>query len=191
MSQRTTSPPRAGRHFLGLALTESLRRALRAHLNPVDLSGRKVSSKDWHVTLRYLGEPQPEPLETLRGALGPEGLGPQFNIAFSRLGAFPDPERAGILWLGIGDGTAALTALAARVESASRRAGFPAEHRPYAPHVTLSRLRPQADVRPLVERVPAFSERMAVEAVVLFRTGHGRGLGHYEEVERFPLAAPP
>ena len=96
-----------------------------------------------------------------------------------------------MLWLGVEDGRAALTALAARVEVAAREAGFPPETGPFAPHVKLSRLAPPADVRRLVDRVPSAQERMTVGAVVLFRSRPGGGPGRYEEVERYALRHDP
>jgi 2'-5' RNA ligase len=177
-----------GRLFLGIALTDEARRAVRLHTQSERLPGRPVRPDDWHLTLRFLGETATESLERLREALATADLGPHFDVVFGRLGAFPDPDRAGVLWLGVDEGAVALTELAARVETAARCAGFEAEGRPYAPHVTLSRLRPPVDVRPLVDRVQSVQERMAVDAIVLFRSGTGAGPGRYEALERYPLA---
>jgi 2'-5' RNA ligase len=181
----------AGRLFLGVALTDPARSAVRLHLAPETLPGRVVSCDDWHLTLRFLGDTPLASLGRLRDALGTVDLGPRADVVFGRLGAFPSPDRAVALWLGVDEGATALTMLAARAEVAARRAGFPPEGRPYVPHVTLSRLRPPEDVRRLVERVPALQERMAVDAAVLFRPRPGPGSSRYEEVQRFPLSAPP
>lgn len=187
MGAPSVRPHSAGRLFLGVALTDQARCAVRLHLAPEALPRRVVSPEDWHLTLRFLGETAYEPFEGLREALGTADLGPRFDVVLGRLGTFPGPDRAVVLWLGVDEGTGALAALAARVESVARRTGFPSETRAFAPHVTLSRLRPPADVSRLVERVPALQERMAVDAVVLFRSGRGGGSGCYEEVERYPL----
>ena len=181
----------AGRFFLGVALTDETRHALLRHLNAVEIPGHLDRSEDWHLTLRFLGETSPEALEALRVALVTADFEHPFDIVFGRLGAFPGPERARVLWLGVEDGRAALTALAARVEVAAREAGFPPETGPFAPHVTLSRLAPPADVRRLVDRVPSAQERMTVGAVVLFRSRPGGGPGRYEEVERYALRHDP
>jgi 2'-5' RNA ligase len=190
-----TGPPHpatsAGRLFLGVALTDQARSAVRLQLATETLPGRVVSPDDWHLTVRFLGDTPSAVQERLRELLGTADLGPGTDIVFGRLGAFPRPDRAAVLWLGVDEGAAALTALAARVDEAVRAAGFPAETRPYAPHLTLSRLRPPVDARLLVGRVPPVRVRMAVDAVVLFRTRQGSGPGRYEEIERFPLSHPP
>lgn len=182
--------PSEGRLFLGVPVTEDVRGALEEHLREEELPGRPVPPGSWHLTLRFLGETPPEALARLREALEAEELGSRAAVTFGRLGAFPRPDRASVLWLGVEEGADALRALAERAEEAARSAGFPAETRPFTPHLTLARIRPPRDVRGLVERVPPFPERLPVDAVVLFRSRLGGGPARYEEVERFPLSPP-
>ena len=177
----------AGRLFLGVTLTEQVRAALQGHLQSERLPGRAVAACGWHLTLRFLGDTSHETVNRLHEALGVADLGQPFDVVFGTLGAFPDPACASVLWIGVDEGTDALSAVAARLEGIVRQVGFAAEERPFAPHLTLSRLRPPVDVRELAERVPALQARMAVNAVVLFRTRHGQGLGRYEQIQRYPL----
>lgn len=182
--------PSAGRLFLGVPVAEDVRGALREHLRGVELPGRAVPPGNWHLTLRFLGDTPPEALARLREALEAEEMGSRAAVTFGGLGAFPRPARASVLWLGVEEGADALRALAERAEAAARRAGWAAETRPFTPHLTLARIQPPRDVREIVERVPPFPERMAVDAVVLFRSHLGGGPARYEEMERFPLSPP-
>ena len=183
-----TTIPSAGRLFLGIPLTDNAVSALRLHLQNEELPGRVVPPEKWHLTLRFLGDTAQDALERLGHSLRARPLGSQADIMFGGLGAFPRAQRASVLWVGIVEGTAALQAIAANVEDAVQRAGFSAESRAFAPHLTLSRLQPPRDVRLLVERVPSFDVRMTVDTVVLMRSHLGRGPSRYEEVERFELA---
>lgn len=176
------------RLFLGIALTEEVRRNLWSQLQAEEIPGRIVPPENWHLTLRFLGDTPREALDRLVQALGTEVLGSRTAITFGGFGAFPRATRASVLWLGVGEGAEALCTRAARVEEVTRRAGFPSDVRPFTPHLTLSRIRPARDVRRLVERTPLSIERMPVEALVLFRSRLGRGPAHYEELEHFPLA---
>jgi hypothetical protein len=85
--------------------------------------------------------------------------GPAFALGFGRLGAFPKPRRATVLWVGVEEGAREIRALAAEVEAAARRAGFAAEEKAFSPHLTLSRIQPPQDVSSLIERVSAFESR--------------------------------
>jgi 2'-5' RNA ligase len=179
------------RLFLGVALPEETRTALEGRLREAlggePLPGRPVPPTNWHLTLRFLGDTPAEARERLVRELRAAACGPAFPLELAGLGAFPRPARASVLWVGAAEGEAPLRALAEEVEAAVRRAGFPAEPRPFSPHLTLSRIQPPHDVRALVEHFPDFAERITVDAVVLFRSHLGRGPARYEAVERVPL----
>src|SRR6266508_1435690 len=128
------------RLFLAVPLTERARSQIVAALPP--LPGRLVPPQNWHFTLRFLGDTDPAMRDAVAAALRTAKLGRQFSIRFSGLGAFPRPKRARIIWLGVNGGASQLTALAETVESTVRHAGFPAEQRPFKPHLTLSRIEP-------------------------------------------------
>lgn len=179
------------RLFMAVDLAEETRRALEAHLRGAlgarPLPGRAVAPASWHLTLRFLGATPPARRDAVAAAMAGADPGPAFTLGFGGPGAFPRPARASVLWLGVEEGAGELRALAAVAEDAARRAGFPPDERPFSPYLTLSRIRPPQDVRPVVERVPAFGGRMPVDAVVLFRSHLGPGAARYEAVERFPL----
>lgn len=179
------------RLFLAVELPDDARDRLAAHLGGAPgggrLPGRAVAPPSWHLTLRFLGDTPPERRAAVVGAMREADLGAGFALGFGGLGAFPRPARATVLWLGVEEGAERLAALAAVAEDAARRAGFPAEERAFSAHLTLSRIRPAQDVRPLLERVPPFRERIRVDAAVLFRSHLGPDGARYEAVERFPL----
>ena len=181
------------RLFLGVELPGDARERLAAHLRDGlggrALPGRAVAPASWHLTLRFLGGTPPARRAAVVAALRAADPGAAFTLGFGALGAFPRPARATVLWLGVEEGAERLGGLAAAAEAAARAAGFPAEERPFSAHLTLSRIRPAQDVRPLLERVPAFRERIRVDAVVLFRSHLGPAGARYEAVERFPLRA--
>lgn len=186
-------PDGGGRLFLAVEIPGDAREALDAHLRGAlgarPLPGRVVAPASWHLTLRFLGDTPPERRAAVERAMEESDPGAGFALGFGRLGAFPRPARASVLWLGVTEGAAPLRALAAAVETAARRAGFPAEPRAFSPHLTLSRIRPARDVRAVVGRVPAFPGRIAVDEVVLFRSRLGPGGARYDAVARFPLRA--
>jgi 2'-5' RNA ligase len=182
-----------GRVFVGVPLTMEVRGALAIHLAGAlgdrPLPGRPVPPENWHLTLRFLGRTEMVQYEKLLRALEETELGEGFRLGLSSLGAFPRPARATVLWLGIDRGREELAALAAQVAEAVERAGFPPEERPFAGHLTLSRIRPHQDVRTVIEKVPRVGLGMQVERVVVFRSHLGGGRpARYEELESFALA---
>ncbi len=179
------------RLFLAVRLPDDTRHALAAHLGAATggkpLPGRPVRPENWHLTLRFLGTVDEVGAEVLAARVDEAELGGPFRIGFGGIGAFPRPARATVLWLGVASGAEPLVDLAAAVEAACVGAGFAAEERPFHPHVTLSRIRPHQDVRPVIGAVPSFAGHVDVGDVTLYQSRLGRGGARYQEVERFPL----
>jgi RNA 2',3'-cyclic 3'-phosphodiesterase len=187
-----TSGRTDGRLFVAAPLDDGARDALDAHLRralgPAGVPGRPVPPRNWHLTLRFLGDCDAAAGERMVQALEAAVHGRRFAISFGVAGAFPRPRKASVFWIGVDEGADGLTALAAVAEAAARVAGFAADTRPFRPHLTVSRIRPPADVAEAVSRVPAAGVRMMVDEVVLFRSELDGGPARYEPVARFPLS---
>lgn len=98
----------------------------------------------WHLTLKFLGEVEAEAAERLADDVA-SIAGEAAAMRLEKGGAvvFPPRGRPRVLGLGFvpSPGVAALESFAAAVEAAARRAGLPADERPFHPHLTLARLR--------------------------------------------------
>lgn len=173
------------RLFIAVPLTEKAREKIAAALPP--LPGRRVPPQNWHFTLRFLGNTERERRDQLAEALRRARFGRTFSICFDGLGAFPRAKRARIIWLGVTDGARELVSLAEAVESAVRRSDFPAEKRPFKPHLTLARVEPPRAVADLLTSQPALDVIMPVTEITLVRSSLGAGPAKYEVVETFLL----
>lgn len=133
------------RLFAAVDLPDSLKDRLDALRAPVP-GARWVNRHQMHLTLFFIGETDrvyeiETALELVRAA--------PFDLLLSGVGRFPPGDRRPprVLWAGIAP-QPALLALQAQVASALTALGFPAEDRPYSPHLTLARVRAE---RPLPE----------------------------------------
>ena len=173
------------RLFIAVPLTERARETIAAALPP--LPGRRVPPQNWHFTLRFLGDTERERRDHLAGVLRRTRLGRSFSIRFDGLGAFPRVKRARIIWLGVTEGARELVSLGEAVEAAARRADFPAEARPFKPHLTLSRVEPPRAVADLLSAQPVLNVTMRVSEITLVRSSLSAGPAKYEVVEKFLL----
>lgn len=174
------------RLFIGVPLTEDARRAIATSL-PKKLPGKPVAPENWHFTLRFLGSTSADARDQIVERLRTAACGSPFNIHFNELGAFPNPKRARILWLGIDDGAERFMQLAAIAEATARSVGFAPESKLFKPHLTLSRIDPPVTVATLLSSKPRFGIRMIVDSLVLYRSRLGGGPVRYEEVSRIRL----
>jgi 2'-5' RNA ligase len=101
---------------------------------------RWVPVGNLHVTLAFLGAvaasrlaPVGRVLERVAADTAP------FELRARGLGAFPDPRRARVVWVGIE--SAALPPLARRIHAGLAEEGFVADARAFTPHVTIGRVR--------------------------------------------------
>jgi 2'-5' RNA ligase len=115
-----------------------------------------------HITLRFFGEVQENVAEDLASELENAGGAP-FDLALEGVGAFGEGDRIRAIWAGVAD-SEPLRRLAARCETAARRAGLAPETRNYLPHVTLAYLR-----RPDEQEVAAWIGRNNLLRIPPFR----------------------
>ncbi|MEK7252683.1 MAG: RNA 2',3'-cyclic phosphodiesterase [Actinomycetota bacterium] len=177
------------RVFVAVPVPDEVRHRIVASLDAVvdTIPGRVVRPGNWHVTLRFLGEIDDLGYDMLVSRLAETDLGRKFRLRWAGLGAFPHPERATVLWMGLDQGEDALSTLAKTVDTAIDRAGFPPEDRPFNPHLTLSRLRPIEDVSALVATTAPFAIPMEVDRVTLYQSLLGSSGAAYQVLEEFPL----
>jgi RNA 2',3'-cyclic 3'-phosphodiesterase len=92
-----------------------------------------------HITLRFFGEVAENVMQDLDSELSGLSI-PAFDLTLQGAGHFGDGDRIRAIWAGVADSDP-LRRLAARCETAARRAGLPPETRNFHPHVTLAYLR--------------------------------------------------
>ncbi|MBI4594160.1 MAG: RNA 2',3'-cyclic phosphodiesterase, partial [Candidatus Rokubacteria bacterium] len=124
---------------------DAVRAALGAEiagLRPLARGVAWVAAENLHVTLKFLGEVDPDRLDRVAAALATVASGrAPFDLVVEGLGAFPSATRPRVVWAGLARGAHALAALAVSVEDALAGLGFAREARPFASHVTLGRAR--------------------------------------------------
>lgn len=173
-----------GRVFAAIALPEEIRLALEDRLAGIDVPGKPAPLQNWHITLRFLGRIEEVTYERFLAAI--EHLPDPFTISLDGFGAFPNPRRATVLWLGIDQGAEEATKLASIAEEAAQAAGLDAEERPFHPHLTLARIRPPENVTGLIET--EFEPlRWRCESMVVYESILGGRHPRYEALETFAL----
>ena len=190
------------RLFAGIDIPEEVRQKIADfvdHLRPNAPDARWVKPETFHVTLKFIGELQPERLDQLKAALAAVKR-PAIDIAFRGTGFFT-PRSPKAFWIG-GHANNALLSLAAEVDSACAQLGIRSEDRAFSPHLTVARTgsgRPQGSprdrnkpsmwqLRDAVQRIPApdFGTMTAQEFFLCESKLSPKG-AQYTKIARFPL----
>lgn len=125
------------RLFVAVAIPTEIGEGLERRRQGIP-GARWHAAETLHLTLRFAGEISEALADDFDAAL----LGvtaDAFDLVLSGVGAFGDGRDIHTVWAGIEDNPAA-SRLAARCESAARRAGLKPDTRIWRPHVTLAYL---------------------------------------------------
>jgi 2'-5' RNA ligase len=188
--------------FVAVPVANEIRDAIRGIMETVagaSIDERAYGQPRWvrveglHLTLRFLGATPDERQPALAEALAAAAVGSApFRIVLSGGGAFPDPHRPRVLWIGISEGAPQLADLVRRLDIGLVPLGWPQENRPFAPHLTLARTDgvPGADekARRLAEVADGISLEWRADRIVLYKSLLGHGPAHYQALATADLA---
>jgi len=148
-----------------------------------------------HLTLRFLGGDVPAAMVTALDAeltrIAAETR--PFTLRARGCGVFPNLSRPRVVWIDLQGEP--LLQLADRVEQAARACGLPAEQRGYVPHLTIGRVRDLRRWGLIRTILIASADRLfgasTIASMILYRSVLGPESSTYQELARYPLAAPP
>jgi 2'-5' RNA ligase len=188
------------RAFIAIELPQAIQQQLGGLLAALQrqLPGplvRWVPASNIHLTLKFLGDVSTANIGALADLLSAVAAPHSaFEISVGGLGAFPNSARPRLLWVGV-NAPPDLAALQRAIDQQAARLGFPAEARPFSPHLTLGRVRRDpspADLGRLAALLAATrvgSLGLApVTAVHLFRSDLKPGSPVYTRLFSAPLA---
>ena len=103
---------------------------------------RWVKPENIHLTLRFLGEIQPDLIPQIGRAIDQKVVHlPVFDLELDELGSFPNSRNPRIIWVGIGGDTGSLNQLHALIEQELMRFGWEPDGRRFHPHLTIGRVK--------------------------------------------------
>ncbi len=149
------------RLFIAIDIQQEIRTAyalLIEELRGIAPKAKWVRAENLHVTLKFLGDTPREKLAAVQGVLAAVRSPEPVQLEFRGLGFFPNEKRPRVVWAGM-EATPNLKTLAADVDQAAHRLGFPLEDRPFTPHLTLARFAPPGISPRLREAIRASSEQ--------------------------------
>lgn len=135
------------RTFIAIKLPEAVCDSLErtGGLLKVDLPGkavRWVEPDNIHLTLKFLGDTPVSKLLAISEELDrivTEHHTP-FVLRLDKLGCFPNPRQPRVIWVGLSGDIDRLRDLYRGIEAGMQPLGWPAERRPFHPHLTLGRV---------------------------------------------------
>lgn len=175
------------RAFIAIPLPGAVRLLLTDLQSRLKKAGIKASWPQpdrFHLTLKFLGETPCDRLAQIRNVIDRfSGQYPDLALAAGSLGAFPNTNKARVLWAGIKGDTRRLEQLCRKLDNSLQRIGIPGQTRPFSPHITLARIKVPVSSHILKELIQEYahqwSESFFPDCMVLYEsTLSGRGAVH-------------
>jgi 2'-5' RNA ligase len=101
---------------------------------------KAVAPENFHFTLMFLGEITEAQVAEIQSVLSSISFAP-IEITYAGVGAFPRPDAARVVWVGVDkEGSRKLTELARKVVEAVEEVGYTPD-KPFSPHLTIFRVK--------------------------------------------------
>ncbi len=133
-----------------------------------------VKASNIHFTLRFLGDIPRNSVarlgERLTTALADIS---RLTIDLAGLGCFPDQRRPRVIWIGASGEIEKMRVLAETVEKVCRETGFGNTDKPFAPHLTIGRIKKAGDLGRLMAALNTAvfrSEPFSVDHIVVYKS---------------------
>jgi 2'-5' RNA ligase len=127
------------RVFYSLNFYDETKNEIKNIKNAVEensIKGKFVKSKNYHLTLEFIGEVDEEKVKILKKVLCELKTSP-YKLSFNKIGNFN--RRGGdIVWIGVEDNSN-LYKLSDELRSLLKAEGFETDKRKYTPHLTIGR----------------------------------------------------
>jgi RNA 2',3'-cyclic 3'-phosphodiesterase len=115
---------------------------LQQEFRPLPLEAAWVREAGFHLTLRFLGDVDSTKIAPIVSCMTATAQHSHpFSLSLAGVGVFPHESNPRVLWVGVQDRTGDLRHIQQGLDAQLRQVGFPPENRPFAPHLTLARLK--------------------------------------------------
>ena len=125
---------------------------------------RWVRPEAIHLTLKFFGDISEDAVADIAAVVEKAAAGmPPLTFAIGGVGVFPDQRRPRVLWLGMEGDVPRLLSFQQGLEAGLGMVGFPAEERPFQPHLTLARIKSSKGLSGLAQALEKGEEQRAGE----------------------------
>jgi 2'-5' RNA ligase len=185
------------RCFIAIQIPDKIQSGISSYINNL----RKISSdvrwvkvENIHLTLKFLGEINPNRADLVREILSPMSNNfPPFNLSVSGTGCFPNKKRPRVFWIGMEQGKEnPLFSIHQWIENQLVNLDFEKEKRRFSPHLTLGRVRAKhtvdfSDLFRFMDDNPFPSSQFHVQDVVFMQSILKPSGAEYRVLESYPL----
>ncbi len=135
-------------------------------IHTLNVPMKLVEDENLHITLLFIGEIPEDKVEALKQSIAEIKFHP-IKLYLKGLGAFPNPARPRVVWVGVEGEVSALQELQKKVEMQTRIAGISFQSiKGFVPHLTIARIKGQRNIASLSKLILSSQEIEFGEQVI-------------------------
>jgi RNA 2',3'-cyclic 3'-phosphodiesterase len=166
------------RAFIAIELSEEIREDLaqiQSHIKYSRADVKWIEKDKIHLTQKILGDITEEDCEKIKSILDRiSGSIKPFEISIKDIGTFPNINYPRVIWVGLDRGVNESKVLVEKINEKALKIGFQKEPRPFAPHLTIGRVRSPKNKDVLKDKIlnlqlKAYSLQL-IGSIVLFKS---------------------
>lgn len=180
------------RAFISLELPSQIKKEIgqiQAQLEKAGIQVRWVRPEITHLTLAFLGSITPNRLQPIEKIL--EEVASQIKPAklkLSKLGFFPSPEKARIIYVDLSGEVGKLNALSIKIRKRLKKEEVWFDKKPFVAHVTLGRVKKRQNLAYLINRVKMVRVEFVANQICLNKSTLTESGPVYEKLKCVSLA---
>jgi len=128
------------RAFIAIEMPEEVKKVFLEAQSKFDKDKAKLKiTRDFHLTLKFLGEVDENKVEEIKKKLS-EIKFDSFETSLTDIGVFPGEDYIRVIWIGLDDSKGKIKKLQQEIDEKLQKLGFKKDER-FHPHVTLARVK--------------------------------------------------
>ncbi|MDD5086322.1 MAG: RNA 2',3'-cyclic phosphodiesterase [Candidatus Nanoarchaeia archaeon] len=140
------------RCFIAFEVSDEAKQAFAEAQSQLDKENTKLKlTKDFHLTLKFLGEIDENKAEEVKSKLNEIKFNP-FETSLTDIGVFPDENYIRVIWIGLDDKENKIKNLQKQIDETLNEIGFKEDKR-FHPHITLARVKFTKDKEDLLKNL--------------------------------------
>jgi 2'-5' RNA ligase len=145
------------RIFIALEVPEKIKKEIEKTQNQLKnagIKGRWVSPEIAHLTLVFIGKTMPTKIREIEKILKEASTQTSpISLWLEKIGAFPSPTKAKIIYLSLKGELGKLNALGLKIRKSLKKQKINFDRKPFIPHLTLGRLKKPQNLTRLLSKI--------------------------------------
>lgn len=178
------------RVFISLEIPEGIKKEIKLVQQKLEKDGiraRWVKPEICHLTLAFLGSITPDKIELVKEIINESATTGSFNLAFSKIGFFPNFQKARIIFLELSKDLDKIDTLTTSICQKLKKEKIFFDEKPFSSHITLGRFKKRQNLTFFKQKPELLAKGFMVNKITLVKSTLTNSGPIYQELHSLTL----